>query len=393
MKRSYQLLAGAIILTLVISGGLYFRPLPPLNSHIVFVGSKVSSAPGLAWPLAGQSAIGAGGFGLLATSGQQTAVPMASVTKIITALVVLQKHPLGLNEPGPNLVLGPTDVSYYQDYLNQGGSVVKVVEGEQISEREALEAMLIPSANNMAESLAVWAYGSMDKFISVANARAIQLGAKNTTLADASGFLPSSVSTANDLVKIGLVAVKNPLLAQIVSEKQATVAVHGLVLSTNWLLGTDGIDGIKTGHTTEAGGCYLFSSTHIVAGQNIKLVGAVLGADSLAAAVKAAPPLLNSAAANFENVNIAKKGQTLVRYTSPWGAQSSAVAANDANILVWRGTKLSRSINLTPLHSPATKDQVVGSLNFSGGSQTKNINLMLSQKIESPTWHWRIFRR
>lgn len=376
-----------------VGGILYLRPLSAIQP--VSTPPAVSLLPPttLAWP-AGvkQSAIGAGGYGLLASNGEQKAVPMASTAKIITALAVLQKYPLNNNQQGPSITISPDDVSYYQKYSKQDGSVVRVVEGEQISEHQAVEAMLLPSANNIAETLAVWAFGSMDKFTAYANSMVAQLGAADTTLADASGFSPSSVSTASDLVKIGLEAVKNPVLVEITSEKQATVPIVGLVLNTNWLLGTDGINGLKTGHTDEAGGCFLFSARQQVDSKELTIVGAILGSDSLANALKASPPLLSSVTSNFSSVNIAKAGQVVGYYSAPWSPKTEVITRDSLDFLAWRGNKIYLAVNLIPLSPPVSQNTTAGVLKVNSGSQTKTVNVVAKQSIATPNWRWRIFR-
>ncbi len=373
---------------------LYLRPLPALQPVSTPPTVNLPQPTQLAWPAgAKQSAIGADGYGLLASNAEQKPAPMASITKIITALAVLQKQPLKDAEQGPVITIGQADVGYYQQYAQQGGSVAKVVDGEQISEHQALEAMLLPSANNMAETLAVWAFGSLDKFIAYANNMTTGYGATSTTLADASGFSPDSVSTASDLVKIGLEAIKNPVLAEITSEKQATVPVAGLVLSTNWLLGTDGINGLKTGNTDEAGGCYLFSALQQVGNQELTVVGVILGDDSLANAVKAAPPLLNSASSNFSNVNLAQTEQVVGYYKAPWGPKTDVITKGSLDVLAWRGNKIYPAVNLFPLRAPLAASTDAGVLKVTTSSQTKTVNVITKQSVPAPTWHWRILRR
>ena len=114
-------------------------------------------------------------------------------------------------------------MALYDNYASQDGSVVVVSEGEQISEYQALQAMLLPSANNMADTLAVWAYGSMDNYLAYANNLATSLSLKQTHLADASGFSAQTVSSASDLVELAQTAMNDPVLTQIVSQRQADI--------------------------------------------------------------------------------------------------------------------------------------------------------------------------
>ena len=115
----------------------------------------------LPWPAYGQGAYGVAGGPVLATHGVQKPVPTASVAKLITVLCVLKKLPLTPTTDGPTITLRKSDVAIYDKYVAEDGSVVPVRAGQRISERTALEAILLPSANNIADSLAIYAFGSL----------------------------------------------------------------------------------------------------------------------------------------------------------------------------------------------------------------------------------------
>ncbi len=196
------------ILLFIVGFWLYRRPLPVLHAQLVNSKVNTGSALQLPWPAYGQSAFGAVGYGVLATNNTETPVPIASIAKTITALAILQKKPLQIigQQTAPTLpliTLTDTDVQFYRDYLAKDGSVVPVTSGEQISEYQALQAILIPSANNIAETTARWAFGSIDEYVAYANQFVKTLGMSHTHVADASGFSPQTTSTAEDLVLLG----------------------------------------------------------------------------------------------------------------------------------------------------------------------------------------------
>ena len=131
---------------------------------------------GLQWPDQGQAAIGIDGVGLLGSHGEGTTTPMASLAKLMTAYVVLRDHPLvGVAEGAP-ITVSPSDVALYRAELRAGYSVVAVGEGEQLSERQALEALLLPSADNIAVMLANWDAGREPSFVTKMNDAARVLG-------------------------------------------------------------------------------------------------------------------------------------------------------------------------------------------------------------------------
>ncbi len=213
------------------------------------------------WPGFGRGAIGATGFdGVLSSSGDQSAFPIASITKVVTAMVVLDAHPLAEGEDGPEIEFTSADVEILDEVLAQDGSWQAVEPGVVMSQREVMETMLIPSANNYAESLAVWAYGSVDAYLAAARAWLDANGLTDTTVVDTNGLDAADTSTPANLVALGQLALAQPAVAAIVAKQSAEEPYVGEIENTNGLLGVSGIDGIKTGTTDEAGACLLFST-------------------------------------------------------------------------------------------------------------------------------------
>ena len=231
------------------------------------------------WPSNGQAAIGSVEDGVVArSSSSEEPSSTASMAKVITALAILQKQPLQPGQSGPSYTVTTQDVAAYHDYVAKDGSVVPVYEGMQLTEYQALQAMLIPSADNIADLLTEKVFGSQEAYVAYAQNMLIQMGLSQTVIADASGFSPDTVSTPSELIKIGIAALKNPVIAKIVSEQQAQIPGIGLIKNTNELLGTDGVIGIKTGTTDSAGKCLLFAGQYTNKdGQAVTIVGVIMG--------------------------------------------------------------------------------------------------------------------
>jgi len=178
--------------------------------------------------------------------------------------------------------------------------VLPVYEGMVVTQYQALQMMLIASANNIADTLAERIFGSEEAYITYAQNMLKRMGLSKTTVADASGFSSRTVSTASELVKIGIAALKNPVIAEIVAQSQAQIPGVGTIKNTNELLGSDGVVGIKTGTTNQAGSCLLFAARYAgVDGQKVTLVGVIMGdldAQNLFADVR---QLLASARQNY----------------------------------------------------------------------------------------------
>jgi serine-type D-Ala-D-Ala carboxypeptidase (penicillin-binding protein 5/6) len=233
----------------------------------------------LPFPSYGQAAIALEGAGLLGTSGNvSTPHPTASVAKVMDAYQVLTDHPLGVNDSGPIITVLASEAKAYQAARNSGQTLVPVYAGERISERNALEAMLLPSANDMARILARWDAGSISAFVAKENRMAAKLGMTHTHFSDPAGVDSHTVSTAPDLVKLDQAAMAVPTFARVVSETSAKVPAAGVVHNSNRLLGQGGVIGTKTGWTSPAGGCLMFAARVKARDGSYKMVyGVVLG--------------------------------------------------------------------------------------------------------------------
>jgi len=233
--------------------------------------------PDSVWPAYGQAAVLLTGESRVHAGPNQHAAPIASVAKVMTAYLVLRDHPLGPGRDGPALTLTDADVADTYRRSDQEESVVPVVVGERLTERQALEALLLPSANNIAAVLARWDAGSEERFVARMNTTARSLGMDHTRYTDPSGYDDATVSTAVDQVRIVERAMRLPAFAGIVAEPSATLPVAGTVQNTDTLLGHDGFVGVKTGSDDAAGGCFAFRAVRRIDGTPTTITGVVLG--------------------------------------------------------------------------------------------------------------------
>jgi D-alanyl-D-alanine carboxypeptidase (penicillin-binding protein 5/6) len=228
------------------------------------------------WPKTGQGAYQLGGHTPAASPHEQP-VPIASLAKVMTALVVLNHLPLDGATGGPTLTVRDADVADTARRRSLDQSIVAVQAGEQLTEREALVALLLPSANNVAAMLARFVSGSVDAFVGEMNGTARALGMRDTTYTDPSGYAASTVSTAIDQLTLAQHVANDSTLSAIMSTRSYRLPVAGTVRNTDSLLGQDGFVGMKTGSDDAAGGCFMFRSYRSVRGFNTALIGVVLG--------------------------------------------------------------------------------------------------------------------
>ena len=271
-------------------------PLPPLSSSSDADRPDNRVPATTVWPAHGQAAFVESGQSHIQAGPNQHPAPIASVTKVMTAYLVLRDHPLKAGQDGPTLTLTASDVADTARRRALQQSIVSVAAGEQLTERQALEALLLPSANNIAAVLARWDAGSTDAFVAKMNDTARSLGMTATHYTDPSGFDQATVSTAADQVQIVDRAMSEPAFAAIVAMPAATLPVAGTVANTDALLGHDGFVGVKTGSDNAAGGCFAFQAVRTVGGRQTTITGVVLGqpgADQIAAGLMGAKELVD----------------------------------------------------------------------------------------------------
>jgi len=388
-----------VVLVCIGAGVQLLRGVPAAEASVVLPTTVVvpgASAP-LPWPSQGAASVEVEGVADLGGVNSSAMLPLASVTKLITALVVLKNHPLSIGESGPVITIGSGAVaSYNQDLANQQ-SVVAVQAGEQLTEYQALEAMLIPSANNMAHILARWTAGSIAAFVTDMNAEAAALGLAHTHLAGPSGLNPGSAGSAADMVRLAQAVLANPVLAHIVSKPQVTLPVAGTVYNYDYALGHDGIIGIKTGSTGQAGGNFVFAAQHPFGGQTLTVIGAVLGAGGVKPLQSALDEGERLAAAVFPRVGrftVLPAGRVVLRIKTAWGASATATTASPVTILAVPG----ETVHLRVFGVPALKPGKVrtgerlASVQVTAGPQTITVPAVASGPVSPASASYKLTR-
>ena len=392
--RKPIILAACLAVLVLLAGyvlGTQLAATPSTRASLNVQSPLTRPAAKLAWPSFGAAAVGTvGRRGTLAMNGSDASAPIASITKTITALVVLRARPLtSATDAGPSIAFTDADERIFEHVQAIGGSWATVTPGSVMSERQALEAMLLPSANNYAISLANWAYGSEAAYVTAANAWLAAHGLDGTHVADASGLSEHSVSTPTDLVEIAKLVMANPALPSIVATTTATLPGAGEQTNRNRLLGTLGIDGIKTGNTTAAGDCLMFASALRLHGQTVQLVGVVIGAPDRATLFRSVKALVKSARAGFHAVRLARPGQPFGRYSTAWGDSVRLVATKDAWLVVWSDTPITVSVQASPVQT-GEAGEAAGATVFRVGSTTVRRELALASDLHGPGPLWRL---
>ncbi len=226
-------------------------------------------------------------------------VPMASTTKIMTAIVLLEN--LGLNN---NLTLD-TQVEVCKEAGAIGGSRLGLKTGDKVTVNNLLYGLMLCSGNDAAIQIAVSIGGSVEGFANLMNKKAQDLGLENTHFVTPHGLdEPEHYTTAYELALIADYALNNEKIAEVVKTKTYTVTINGYskaINNTNELLGyLNGVNGVKTGFTNGAGRCLVTSVNR----NGFNIITVVLGADTKRFRTKDSISLIEYTYSNYELVNL-----------------------------------------------------------------------------------------
>ena len=393
-----RLRVGVALLLIVVAAAAvnYLRPVPAVApTHLLKTSEVVPGVPpSLPWPARGSAAVGVSKLGLVASSGNEQAIPAASVTKVMTALIVLEDSKLMKGDNGPVITISDADVRYYATDLQDKQSVVRVELGEQLTLLQALQGMLVPSANNLAETVARWDSGSIDSFVAKMNTRAGALHLTHTKFADTSGASTNSLSTPSDLVTLGMFAMLNPVFAQIVALGQVDLPVAGTVYNVNGILGQNGIVGIKTGSGLNSGANFLYAANALVDGHTIVVYGCVMGQPTLDIAFTSAKTLIAAMAAVLHVKRTIARDQAVAHYTTPWGEESDLVSSMDVDLAEWPGMVLRQRLDARALvlDQPLAPRSREGIEHVTLGDYNLDVPLVTADQLYPPGRLWRLTR-
>jgi len=386
-----------VLLAIIFCVAQAVRPLP--SPKLALTGASAYTFPGAApsvpWPGEGQAALEVEGLGSMGTYGRQEPVPIASVAKVMTAYIILHDHPLTSGQ-GPKITVDQQAVNDF-GLGTQGESVVKVTAGEQISEYEAIEDIMIASANNVARLLARWDAGSDAAFVQKMNATAKELGMSNTTYTDPSGLTATTVSTASDQLKLAQQAMSDATFRRIVAQPNFKTASGDSYNNWNHLVGTNNVIGVKTGTTPKAGGNLVFAATKDTGGTTQFVLGVVLSQYKppiLDTVTAASLQLIVAAQQSLTTEQIIKKGDVVGYVDDELGGKTPVVATKDVQAVGWAGNKVAIALAASPSGIPhsAKAGTTVGTLTVGGGPGQVKVPVALHSDLNTPSFGAKLAR-
>lgn len=346
----------------------------------------VAPSAQLTWPVDGSAAVAVSGFSSAAASASE-AVPMASITKVVTAMTVLERSPLAPGESGPVYdVTWEDDAAYWQDlYANESALAVPV--GGTLSQYQLLQGMLIGSAGNYADRLVAELWDDEAAFVADANAWLAAQGLGAITLVDASGIGAGNTATPAALTALAAAALADPVFAEIVGTAEVELPGAGLVENTNALLADGAAIGVKTG--TLFGAYNLLAAREVTVDDvTLQVYAATLGQPSDDARFSESARLLDEAAAGIA-VSELPAGTVVGTATTQWGTASELVTADAAGAVLWNGTG-AEVLADTDLGDARAAGDEVGTVQVTGPVSTDTAAIELSDELGEPSIRWRL---
>jgi D-alanyl-D-alanine carboxypeptidase (penicillin-binding protein 5/6) len=356
--------------------------------------ATILTPPEGAWAISvagGEEYLGPDAAGIWATSGADEARPIASITKLITAMVILDAKPLAaVDDPGPTLTFDKADHDLYDKYYVLGATIAKMPTGSTMALRDVLKTMLVVSACNYAEAASGWAFGSQSAFLAATRTWLAANGLEHTKIVEPTGIDARNVSTPGDLLILGRLAMANPVIAEIVGSERLDVPGLEPRSNTNTLLGANGIRGIKTGTLDGAGSNLLFSAVLTGSvGRPLEVTGVLLGGTSHDAVDGEVSAWLTSIEAGFQQVVVGGADRDVGSVSTPWGSSARLVMQSNASLRIWSDTAIEVAMT-PPTVTSAVEGEQVASVTWRAGPNSASVPVVLDATIEEPDAWWRI---
>ncbi|MET8174965.1 D-alanyl-D-alanine carboxypeptidase [Streptomyces clavifer] len=384
-----------LLLVVVFAIAQAVRPLPEpalvlsADPTYTFGGEKLD----MPWPAEGQGAVEVEGVGTIGSYGTEKSAPIASVAKIMTAYVILQGHPITGKQDGEEIVV---DETAGEEANRPDESTAPIKEGQKYTQRQMLQLLMIPSGNNVARLLARWDAKTVDAFVGKMNAAAKDLGMTKSVYTDPSGLEATTRSTPADQLKLARAVTRNDVFREIVNMPQADIPGIGkTIYNNNVILLEDGVNGIKTGSSTPAGGNLVWTADTVIDGKNRRIIGAVMGADldgtldaKLQRAIQNSLKLIKAAQKGVESATVVKKGQVVGYVDNGLGGRTPVVSTKDLKAVGWGGLEVDLKMTdggTTPAQA-AEAGTVVGEVTVGTGTGKVSAPVALRSEMTEPAF-------
>ncbi|MFT3797542.1 D-alanyl-D-alanine carboxypeptidase [Microbacterium sp.] len=359
---------------------------PPVVTEAA-VPDLVAPASAVAWPESGSAAVGVNGFDTVAASSGDPA-SIASITKLVTVLMVLDEMPLAPGEQGPDFAFTYRDRQTYYSYLENDESALNVPVDGVLTQYQMLQGILIGSAGNYTDRLASTIWPTDEVFAAAAASWLSRHSLTGITVVEPTGIDPANAAAPGALIALARLALANPVVAEIVRTPSVELPGAGVVQNTNDLLADPAVVGLKTGSLS---GVYnLLAAKDVTVGEvAVRVYAATLAQPTDEARASETARLLDAVAAEVATPQVLPAGTLAGTVTTPWGAQATIVTDADASVLLWNGASATPAVSLD-LGDARAADDAVGTVSIAGPLDAATVAVHLTADIPDPDPWWRL---
>ncbi|WP_025132568.1 D-alanyl-D-alanine carboxypeptidase family protein [Leucobacter sp. PH1c] len=324
-------------------------------------------------------------------SNDDRAHPIASISKLVTVLVGLERAPLAPGADGPVHVWTEADASRSRGYQALGGIAYPIPVGTEVTTRQLLTLSLLPSANDFMAAYAAETIGEGEAFTSAVADWAARNGLDSVSLAEPTGMDEENVASAADVVRIARLALAEPVVAEIVRTPSAELPWDiGTVQNTNPLLTKlPGVIGVKTGTSGAAGANLVAAQEADAHGRPVVRIAAVLGRDSASQRAQDAGTLLTGMGDASRQVQLVLPEERVGTATTIDGAEIPLVADGSAAAVLLPSEEAGREIALAPVAAGPAR-QSAGRITVTAPEGDTEVAVVAAERIEEPDLWWRV---
>ncbi len=339
------------------------------------------------WPEEGAAAVGVDGMAATISSTTDP-VMMASITKLVTALLVLDQQPLAVGDPGPDYAFTMSDRYTYWEFLGRGESALDVPVDGTLTQYQLLQGMLIGSGGNYAERLASTFWPSDAVFARAARDWLTQHGLSGITVVEPTGIDEDNQASPAAVVALADRALANPVIAEIVDTTAVTLPGAGEVENTNDLLSDPAVTGVKTGGLWNY--YNLVAAREVVVGETtVRVYATVLGQPTDALRDEETARLLAAVSDEVAQPAVLPADTVAGVVTTPWGERAEVVTDEAGAVALWNGASAVAEPSFA-LGAARGEGESVGRLVFRGPVDEDTVALRLAGDIDPPTTWWRL---
>jgi len=358
----------------------------PVVTQADDVVAVAAPASQVSWPDDGVAAVGVRGMGhTLASTADATT--MASITKLVSVLMVLDQSPLEPGEQGPAREIVYDDRVDYWGFINRGESALDVPVGVTLSQYQLMQGALIASAGNYTKMLTQQHWATDEEFAAAAAEWLAENRLDGLTVVEPTGIDRGNTADAASLIRLASLALADPVVAEIVATERAEIPGIGEIENTNPILGDDGIVGIKTGGLI--GSYNLLAAREVTVGETTAYaIAAVLDQPTEGLRGTEAAKLLDQVADELSTPTTLAAGTSIGSVSTAWGTDAEILTAGDAPVILWNEARVEAD-TVIELGGARDKGDTVGELRLEGPLDSSQTELVLSADLGEPDMWWR----